>query len=277
MGFATLEDIQGPIELVLFPRTWDKFGRLLAPDRVLIAEGKVDATGGDPKILVDRLDEMDLEAALNVPEIDLNAYIPPAVAAVYGENYQMGALAEMIDDGSPDGPDPEEFSPAAVIPGGAQAGAQAPAAPAPAASAEDYPPEPDDWDQLPPPPDFPDMDWFPVAPGPASTPAAQPASQKPAEPAREALQAAGPEAAPPAPARQSSPVEPLRVEPVQPARPARRSPASSCRAQALCCTGTRHSRSATRYPRSPLHVCRPRCSTSARPPVRSARRPSSCA
>jgi DNA polymerase-3 subunit alpha len=55
MGFVTLEDIQGNIDLVLFPRTWEKYGKLIAPDRVLSAEGKVDAENGDPKVLVDRL------------------------------------------------------------------------------------------------------------------------------------------------------------------------------------------------------------------------------
>ena len=56
MGFATLEDIQGTIDLVLFPRTWDKYGKLIEMDRVLTVEGKVDTQqGGDPKILVDKL------------------------------------------------------------------------------------------------------------------------------------------------------------------------------------------------------------------------------
>ncbi len=110
MGFATLEDIQGPIELVLFPRTWDRYSKLIMPDRVLVVEGSVDAATGDPKILVDRMDEIDLEEALNVPEIDISAFIPPAVLAVYGEKgmpthledapfeEQNGALAEDLDD-----------------------------------------------------------------------------------------------------------------------------------------------------------------------------------
>ena len=62
MGFCTLEDIQGVAELVLFPRTWEKYGKLIEMDKVLIAEGKIDAGGGDPKILVDRLVEANLEA-----------------------------------------------------------------------------------------------------------------------------------------------------------------------------------------------------------------------
>jgi len=63
MGFVTLEDIQGPSELVLFPRTWEKYNKLVAPDRVLIAEGKIDSANGDPKILVDKLVEANLEEA----------------------------------------------------------------------------------------------------------------------------------------------------------------------------------------------------------------------
>jgi DNA polymerase-3 subunit alpha len=55
MGFVTLEDIQGNIELVLFPRTWEKYSSLFDVDKVLSVEGKVDAQSGDPKILVDKV------------------------------------------------------------------------------------------------------------------------------------------------------------------------------------------------------------------------------
>ena len=55
MGFATLEDVQGYIELVLFSRAWEQFAPLLVPDRVVSVEGKVDTSGGDAKILVDRV------------------------------------------------------------------------------------------------------------------------------------------------------------------------------------------------------------------------------
>ena len=55
MAFATLEDLQGSMELVIFPKVWEKQGSLVQPDAVLFAEGKVDAATGDPKILVDHL------------------------------------------------------------------------------------------------------------------------------------------------------------------------------------------------------------------------------
>jgi DNA polymerase-3 subunit alpha len=53
MGFVTLEDVQGNIELVVFPRTWDKYWEALEVDKVVLVDGKVDAQSGDPKVLVD--------------------------------------------------------------------------------------------------------------------------------------------------------------------------------------------------------------------------------
>ena len=53
MAFATVEDLQGPIELVIFPKVWEKFAPLVQMDMVILAEGKVDSASGDPKVLVD--------------------------------------------------------------------------------------------------------------------------------------------------------------------------------------------------------------------------------
>ncbi|MBI3737527.1 MAG: hypothetical protein HY258_00585, partial [Chloroflexi bacterium] len=53
MGFVTIEDIQGNIELVLFPRTWEKHREGLSIGQIVIVEGKVDAQSTPPKILVD--------------------------------------------------------------------------------------------------------------------------------------------------------------------------------------------------------------------------------
>jgi DNA polymerase-3 subunit alpha len=53
MGFVTLEDIQGNIELVLFPRTWVSYQPLLSVGAIVLIEGKVDAQSTPPKILVD--------------------------------------------------------------------------------------------------------------------------------------------------------------------------------------------------------------------------------
>ncbi|MBI5944906.1 MAG: DNA polymerase III subunit alpha [Chloroflexi bacterium] len=53
MGFVSIEDIQGNIELVLFPKTWDKFREVLTIGQIVIVEGKVDLANLPPKILVD--------------------------------------------------------------------------------------------------------------------------------------------------------------------------------------------------------------------------------
>lgn len=55
MGFVTLEDIQGNVELVLFPRTWERTRSVLSEDLIIVVEGKVDTSGTPPKILVDAI------------------------------------------------------------------------------------------------------------------------------------------------------------------------------------------------------------------------------
>ena len=55
MRFVTLEDIQGNMELVLFPRTWEKNREQLTIGQIIIVEGKVDTNSAPPKILVDAI------------------------------------------------------------------------------------------------------------------------------------------------------------------------------------------------------------------------------
>lgn len=189
MGFATLEDLQGPIELVLFPRTWEKFGKMIEPDKVLIAEGKIDAAGGDPKILVDRLEELDLEEALKIQEINPNDYIPPAVLAVYGEKGMPAPLSMEDEEGEDSSLD---FNPAPALPIAEYAATQpsvpAPVEkrPAPALVMDDFvPPEPDDWHLYEPPADeeyFDPAGFHPQAGKSTSAPAASAAATTAAAP-----------------------------------------------------------------------------------------------
>lgn len=55
MAFVTLEDLQGTIELVIFPRTWEKAAGTVQIDKIVLVEGKVDTQSGDPKVLVDKI------------------------------------------------------------------------------------------------------------------------------------------------------------------------------------------------------------------------------
>lgn len=61
MAFITIEDVQGSIELLMFPRTWAQFGSLVDINMVITAEGKVDAEGKTPKVLVDQLKQVSLD------------------------------------------------------------------------------------------------------------------------------------------------------------------------------------------------------------------------
>ncbi len=135
MGFVTIEDIQGVIELVLFPKTWDKYRNQLKDGQIVIIEGKVDTGSTPPKILVDAIHtEIKVTSALDSQP----AQILPATPI----HYQ-----------SKSAPARKTNQPANVIP---------PAAPMPAfaESAPEYIP-----DDMPPPPDnFPDgwdMEWQP--------------------------------------------------------------------------------------------------------------------
>ena len=128
MGFVTLEDVQGNIELVMFPKTWARFSRLVEPDVVLLAEGKADTSQGDPKVIVDKLS---LQPLTDLPPLDEPAPArPPASAAAARTPASPSAMQ--------------------AVP--------AQAAPAPVAV------EPPTWDDdMPPQPDFPE-DWPLYAP-----------------------------------------------------------------------------------------------------------------
>ena len=55
MAFVTIEDFQGTIELVIFPRTYAKYQELIQWDNIVMVDGKVDTRGAEPKILVDHI------------------------------------------------------------------------------------------------------------------------------------------------------------------------------------------------------------------------------
>ncbi|GAB4530928.1 MAG: DNA polymerase III subunit alpha [Anaerolineales bacterium] len=59
MAFATIEDLHGNIELVIFPRTWEACHELVTENAIIIVDGKIDAQGGSPKVLVDTITTSD--------------------------------------------------------------------------------------------------------------------------------------------------------------------------------------------------------------------------
>ena len=57
MAFVHLEDIQGGIEVVVFPRVYEATRDLWQQDKILVVRGKVDAARGAPKILADSVQD----------------------------------------------------------------------------------------------------------------------------------------------------------------------------------------------------------------------------
>jgi DNA polymerase-3 subunit alpha len=56
MAFAILEDIQGTVELVIFPRTWANCQKMIRTNEIMIARGKVDTDRAEAKVLVDSME-----------------------------------------------------------------------------------------------------------------------------------------------------------------------------------------------------------------------------
>lgn len=60
MGFVTIEDLQGPVELVIFPSLWSKVSIDIENDKIVYVEGKIDHSRGEVKILVNKI-EFDIQ------------------------------------------------------------------------------------------------------------------------------------------------------------------------------------------------------------------------
>jgi DNA polymerase-3 subunit alpha len=207
MGFVTIEDMQGTVELVLFPKTWDACGHLVQPDRVLVVEGKVDAEQGDPKVLVDTLKELSLDEPIPDDE-PLPAYVPHLPLAMVEP-----AVPDFLDE---DGESLAEEQAPAVMPVREIRETTAPAV----ASAKNLPPAPaedDDWMAgMPPPPEEP-SDWRELRPAPrpvrkiAETPVAAQAAPLGHTPAPEPVE--------PRPARKEPKSAPIPAQPPEDVQP----------------------------------------------------------
>ncbi len=158
MGFITIEDTHGSVELVLFAKPWESFGRLAVMDQVVVVKGRVDHQSGDPKVIVNEMAAETLSADQAV-EAQPFTFFPNGWSADFDDEDSGGALNES--------PTPDQAAPPR---------ASAPAAPP--SSDEDWdvppPPEPDDWHLLEP------------AAFQAAAPEAPPPSEEPAPPVKPA-------------------------------------------------------------------------------------------
>ncbi|MFC2046016.1 DNA polymerase III subunit alpha [Chloroflexota bacterium] len=68
MAFAQVEDLQGTIEAVIFPRIWEQTRELWQAERILIVRGKVSLRGREPSVLVDSVSSEITTAQPREPE-----------------------------------------------------------------------------------------------------------------------------------------------------------------------------------------------------------------
>jgi DNA polymerase-3 subunit alpha len=66
MYFFNLEDLQGSVEVVCFPRTVTEYGPMIREDAVLIVTGRVDHRGDDVKMIAQQVREPHLETETTV-------------------------------------------------------------------------------------------------------------------------------------------------------------------------------------------------------------------
>ena len=103
MGFVTIEDLQGSMDLVLFPRTWEQYGGKVAVDLVVSVEGRVDKEKGDPKILVDTFTEVVLDdLAMDMGKGEFAADFPDLMEADAFEDDDDLVSTEKINDPAPE-------------------------------------------------------------------------------------------------------------------------------------------------------------------------------
>ncbi len=152
MCFATMEDMHGPIELVIFPNTWTRYREFIQIDRILLVEGKLDNDGNEPKILVDSIIEPLLENSKdgqieNQVEMSADSNSSTKVDD-YGYEIIFGGEGELNEESKMTLIEPPELQYNLAVDIKKQP---------PQQFTEAFPED----DDMPPAPDFPD-DWFPL-------------------------------------------------------------------------------------------------------------------
>jgi DNA polymerase-3 subunit alpha len=120
MAFATIEDLQGPIELILFPQVWSKAKDLVKEDALLVVEGKAEAGNSTPRVLADSVTADIQKAAAAAKPAAARHEIPPEPAAPAEEDWYPPPEDPMEDPA--EGPTGTSPAQANLVPMGSGAG-----------------------------------------------------------------------------------------------------------------------------------------------------------
>ncbi len=169
MAWVTLEDMTGLVELVLFPRTWEKFQFALEVGGVIVAEGKVDAQSSPAKVLVDNIRT---QIKLTDPaQMALEPQRPAAGPSTGSPVPAVQTQAGQRPKPAPVKPAPSPLTQSGGTTGGVKRVAEPkPAYQRPAPPPADEIPDLDDFAGPPPPEDPPDWDMYEPAKATFSAP-----------------------------------------------------------------------------------------------------------
>ena len=102
MGFVTLEDLQGTIELVVFSRVWKNISTWLSEEDIVVAVGKVDSERGAVKILADQIttdftqvqaiNDIHSKAVQTPPPVPVRPVEPRAITQPPADSIEEGEL-----------------------------------------------------------------------------------------------------------------------------------------------------------------------------------------
>jgi DNA polymerase-3 subunit alpha len=88
MGFVTVEDIQGSIDLVVFSRVWSRVHNWIESGMIVRVRGKVDKERGDPKVLADDISQ----------ELSITSSMEHATSGLGSDMWAGAPLLEPIPD-----------------------------------------------------------------------------------------------------------------------------------------------------------------------------------
>ncbi|MEX1280300.1 MAG: DNA polymerase III subunit alpha [Acidimicrobiia bacterium] len=87
MVFFALEDLQGSVEVLAFPRTAEEYGPLVAEDAVLLVRGRIDNRGDEVKVVAQ---------SIVVPKLDAGAAVRIEVPATHLTKEKVGRLQAVL-------------------------------------------------------------------------------------------------------------------------------------------------------------------------------------
>jgi DNA polymerase-3 subunit alpha len=98
MGFITVEDLQGTLELVLFSRVWREVEAWIDINQIVVVHGRLDNDRGSPKVLVDKITTELPEMEAPDPKPNPAPSVPNPVAQDPGNIGKAGAVATLDED-----------------------------------------------------------------------------------------------------------------------------------------------------------------------------------